>query len=129
MDTPPLRPWKRLPSANRRLWLVDLLESKIEGLNDVQKKKSRWTDNDAFYIDGREFAHFHGDHKIDVRLTRGYQKRYSSLIGKDPRVGLRQRPSQWITADFQNETDVRSAFKIVRLALRANRKERTGSDR
>ncbi len=102
--------------------LASLLESKILALDGVNKKKSRWMDRTAFYINRREFAHFHSSREIDVRLTRRYQDEYSGLIkeGKK-RVKFREHPSHWISIEFTTTSDVDYVFTIVSLALRANR--------
>jgi len=78
-------------------------------------------DRTAFYIGQREFAHFHHNGEIDVRLTRRYQQEYSGLLAKDKRIKFRERPSQWISIKFATTSDVGYAFSIVSLALRANR--------
>src|SRR2546428_13092456 len=92
--------------------LASLLESKILALDGVNKKKSRWMDRTAFYIGQREFAHFHHNGEIDVRLTRRYQQEYSGLLAKDKRIKFRERPSQWISIKFATTSDVDYAFSI-----------------
>jgi luciferase-like monooxygenase len=87
----------------------------------VIRKKSRWMDRTAFYIGKREFAHFHSNQEIDVRLTRNYQQEYSGKLEDDRRVKFRERPSEWISTRFATTGDVDFAFSIVSLALRANR--------
>ncbi|OLD04423.1 hypothetical protein AUG19_00415 [archaeon 13_1_20CM_2_54_9] len=90
-------------------------------LDGVNKKKSRWMDGTAFYIRQREFAHFHNNQEIDVRLTRSYQEEYSSLLVEDKRVKFREHPSQWLSIKFATTSDVDYAFSIVDLASKANR--------
>lgn len=97
-----------------------LLEAKILALKGVTRKKSRWMDKDAFYIGRREFVHFHARNQIDVRLTVGYQRKYSGLIRGDRRIVFRGNPSEWIQVRFRTSDDVNFAFKIVRLASKAN---------
>ena len=103
------------------LRLGPLLEAKILTLKGVWKKRSRWMDKDAFYIGQREFAHFQRNDQIDVRLTRSYQRKYSRLIRGDRRVGFRSNPSEWIQIQFRTHADVEYAFRIISLALNANK--------
>lgn len=103
--------------------LASLLEAKILALKGVRRKKSKWMDKNAFYIGRREFVHFQGRNQIDVRLTRGYQRKYSSLIRDDRRIAFRKNPSEWIQVRFGTSDDVNFAFKIVSLALKANQND------
>jgi hypothetical protein len=100
--------------------LASLLESRILTLDGVNRKKSRWMDRTAFYTGKREFAHFHGNQEIDVRLTRRYQQEYSGKLKGDKRVKFRERPSEWISIKFATTGDIDYVFSIVSLALRAN---------
>ncbi len=85
----------------------------------VQAKKSRWMSSNAYYVGSREFAHFHNDGEIDVRLTRKVQRSMLALRN-DTRAKFRERPSEWVTFSLRRTRDVDHAFEMVKLALEAN---------
>jgi hypothetical protein len=99
------------------------LNSKILSLPGVVKKRSKYgSKGEAYYIDVREFAHFHSESEIDLRLTRKYQKIHRNLLG-DERVISRQSPSDWIAVTFKTHDDVNYVFELLKLAWDANRVE------
>ncbi len=69
----------------------------------------------AFSLHGREFAHFHGETALDVRLPRAEQK---ALRG-DPRVVFRKSSSDWVEVLFPTRADEDFAFGLVEKAWRA----------
>jgi hypothetical protein len=90
------------------------LLAELRRLPDVEERPSRWAAaGPAFWIDGREFVHFHGD-AVEVRLTR-------KLISKldDPRVAQRARSSDWVVV-VAGETDL--VLELALDALEANRR-------
>ena len=101
--------------------LAQQLETRILGLPGVERKKSRWMSERAYHVGSREFAHFHRNGEIDVRLTRRVQREQADRIRNDRRVKFRERASDWIALRLSRAEDVNYAFEIVRLALAANR--------
>lgn len=100
--------------------LLTLLASRILSLPNVKSRKSKWQDRQAFFINGREFAHFHSYKQIDIRLTKAYQKTYRYLLEGDMRIKLRNQNSHWLIFEFETEDDILSAFQIIQLAYEAN---------
>jgi hypothetical protein len=88
----------------------------LRALPDVEAWPSQFHGEPAFWIDGREFAHTHGDQEIEVRLTR-------RLIGRvdDERVVRRTRTSDWIVL---RQSDEELVLELARQALEANRRAR-----
>lgn len=101
--------------------LAQQLEARIRSLPGVEEKKSRWMNKKAYYVGSREFAHFHNNREIDVRLTRKLQTEHADRIRNDSRVKFRDRPSEWIALSLSRTEDVNYAFEMVKLALEANR--------
>ena len=99
------------------------LEKRILSLSHVARRKSRWGHNVAYAVGGREFVHFHTEYEFDIRLTRGYQKKYVRLIRFDPRVRFRARPSEWIVFKLASQDDLTAALELIRLAWEANLSE------
>lgn len=94
--------------------LLQLLAS-VEG---VTVEPSPVAGGTALFFRGREFAHFHNDNELDLRLTR---KVISSLELSHP-VGslhhpLRAAGSPWIEVRFNSEREVQRAVELVVLAL------------
>ena len=92
---------------------AELLEQ-LRELPDVEERPSQFHGEPAFWIDGREFVHFHGDGWIEVRLT-------GKVIGRldDERAMRRTRTSDWVMVETQH-TDL--IVDLARQALAANRR-------
>jgi Family of unknown function (DUF5519) len=90
----------------------DRLLERLAALPDVESWPSQFHGEPAFWIDGREFVHTHGDHDLEIRLTR-------RLIAEldDERVAQRSRSSEWVVVP-QAEEEL--ALELARRALRAN---------
>ena len=72
----------------------------------------------ALFFRGKEFAHFHHDNEIDLRLTRKLIKD----LGLSHPVGSNFHPtramsSQWIELTFHSDEDVRRVEHLVKLAI------------
>ena len=94
--------------------LLDQLAS-IEGF---EARPSKVAGGTALFHRGKEFAHFHHDHEIDLRLTR---KVIRSLGLAHPlRSNLhptRSASSDWIEVRFESAADVERVAELVRLAI------------
>lgn len=91
------------------------LLAELRRLPDAEERPSRWAAaGPAFWIDGREFVHFHGD-SVEVRLTRKLISRVD-----DPRIAQRAGSSDWVVVDGV-ETEL--VLELTRDALEANRRE------
>ncbi len=109
---------ERLPAVK----VAETLDVKIRALPSVQSTKSRWGHQTAYVIGEREFAHFHRQNEIDVRLTRAVQRKMRVDLREDPRVKLRPGSSDWITITLATEEDLDFAFELVKQARNANRR-------
>ena len=74
---------------------------------------SKLADATAFFHRDREFAHFHSDEEIDIRLPHDEQQEFVTL---DP---VRPRPhrSPWIAVRIVTEEDVDLALRMAERAL------------
>jgi len=97
-----------------------LLEARILSLAGVERRQSRWGHEDAYWIGTREFIHFHGQDRLDVRVGRKTVKARPG-IRSDSRVTLRPHASDWIEFRLRQQTDVNDAFELVKLAWRNSR--------
>jgi hypothetical protein len=90
------------------------LLDRLAQLPDVEQRPSQFHGEPAFWIDGREFVHTHGDQWIEIRLT-------GKLINRldDERALRRSRTSDWVMVDAQHADLI---VDLARQALQANRR-------
>lgn len=94
--------------------LLDLLVS-VEG---VTAESSPVAGGTALCFRGKEFAHFHHDHEIDLRLTR----KVIASLGLSHPAGSASHPtraatSPWIEVRFNSSSEVLRAAELVKLAV------------
>jgi Family of unknown function (DUF5519) len=90
------------------------LLDRLAQLPDVEQRPSQFHGEPAFWIDGREFVHTHGDQWIEIRLT-------GKLINRldDERALRRSRTSDWVMVDAQHADLI---VELAGQALDANRR-------
>jgi len=67
---------------------------------------------------GKEFAHFHNDREIDIKLTRALIEREGLVHPADSKVHPgRSRNSPWIEVRFTTPQQVDRVVALVKLAL------------
>jgi hypothetical protein len=87
----------------------------IEGL---EAHPSRVAVGTALFYQGKEFAHFHHDTEVDLRLTKMVIK--SLGLSHPPRSvnhPTRSTSSQWIEVRFETKDDVSKVIGLVHLAV------------
>lgn len=89
------------------------LLARLAELPGVEQRPSQFNGEPAFWIDGREFIHTHGDQWIEVRLT-------GKLINRleDERPMRRSRTSDWVIIERRHKNLI---LHLAREALEANR--------
>ncbi|MCI4337448.1 MAG: DUF5519 family protein [Thermoplasmata archaeon] len=86
----------------------------------LEQRASRYGDGLSYFVGEREIAHFHGDSRMDVRLTREAiraRKREGTL---DPRVETRGSSADWISVAVGEPRDIALALELVEEAAHAN---------
>jgi len=96
------------------------LERKLSSLLDLEKRPSRFGDSLSYVVGGREIAHFHGDSRMDVRLTREEIRRLKTEQALDHRVRTRGPSADWAEVHVTNAKDIPYAVSLVEEAIRAN---------
>ncbi len=96
------------------------LERRIETLPGIERRPSRYGDSDSYFSGAREIAHFHGDGRMDVRLTKERIRELRSLGPLDPRLRARGPSAEWISMGVARPTDIPFAVTLVEDAIRAN---------
>lgn len=102
---------------------ADTIDAALRALPRVEAGRSRFGEADAYFVDGREFAHFERGDALDLRLTRSVISRLRPELKADPRVELRKSPSDWVVVRFSTPDDLPIAIGYARTAYDANRLE------
>jgi Family of unknown function (DUF5519) len=96
------------------------LERKLLKIPGLARHDSRWGHGHAYFVGDREVAHFHGDERMDVRLTKEVIRLRTSEHGFDERVRTRGPSAEWATVRVAEARDVPLALSLVEEAVRAH---------
>ena len=83
-------------------------------------RQSRYGHGTAYFTGGREIAHFHGETRMDVRLTREVIRQLKSEGGLDQRIRTRGPSADWVEVHVERRGDITYALSLVEEAVRAN---------
>ena len=101
-----------IPSPKHRLL------SELEGFEGFEALPSTVAGGTALFYRGKEFAHFHHDEEIDLRLTRKIIK--SMGLQHPPRSShhpTRSASSNWIEVRFSTEPEALRVAGLVKVAI------------
>ncbi len=92
------------------------LECKLLMLTDIKIDTYKDTDLVCVFFKGKEFAHFHSDHVLDIRLSQKIirEEQLSRSINSTKHPD-RSKNSRWIEVELYDEEDV---DKLVHLVMR-----------
>ncbi len=96
------------------------LEQRIAAIPGIEQTVSRYAHGMSFALGRREIAHFHGDTRLDVRLTCEEIRKRKSSRTLDPRFVTRGSRSEWVEIRLGDLHDLEFAVSMVEEALRAN---------
>lgn len=96
------------------------LERRLADTPGLTHQQSRFGNAYAYFVGGREIAHFHGDGRMDVRLTRQHIREMKIEGALDPRVRTRGPSADWATVPLDDARDIPLALELVEKAMRAN---------
>jgi hypothetical protein len=98
--------------------LREKLIKELENINGLKDKPSPVVGGSALYFNDKEFAHFHNDNELDLRLTK------KVIVGEGlshPKDSLhhpkRSAGSPWIEVRFEKVSDLKNIVKLVKLAV------------
>lgn len=96
---------------------VDQLRQVLSALSDTEQTPSRFGShrNPAWSVRGREFAHLHADHLLDLKLPRVVQ----AGLRADPKAHFRKSASEWLELEFHTAEDVAHIAELAREAWSA----------
>lgn len=96
------------------------LERRLSSLPGLVRAPSRHGDGHSYFVAAREVAHFHGDARLDVRLTKERIRELKGAGSLDPRVETRGPTAEWATLRLHGLDDVPIAVELIEEAVRAN---------
>jgi hypothetical protein len=97
------------------------LERRLAAIDGVSVSESMFGNGDAYWVNGKEIAHFEGVGVIEVRLTRVAIRERRPELKADPRVELRPSGADWITVRFDHDEDAAFVEELVTVATNAHR--------
>ena len=98
--------------------LKDRLILEVEKIPGVQDKPSPVAGGSALYYKGKEFAHFHNDNELDLKLTKKLIQQEGIAHPRDSKAHPnRSVNSQWIELRFKKAAEVKEVVRLVKLAV------------
>jgi len=89
----------------------------------IEVAPSAWTRFPAFFLEGREIAHFHSARELDIRLTRSLISQGKPTLRLNPNVEFRPHRSDWISYRLLSMADIQPALGLFHIAVDANQHE------
>lgn len=98
--------------------LQQQLLADLAAIEGFEARPSQVAGGIALFFRGKEFAHFHHAHEIDLRLTRAVI-RAQGLVQPErwPPHPTRAATSHWIALRFHTPAEARRVCELVRLAI------------
>lgn len=94
------------------------LTKQLELIPGLEDRPSKVAGGSAIFFNGKEIAHFHDDHEIDVRLTRKVIRQEGLHHPSDSKIHRHRSPSsEWIEVRFRTAKDVAEVVRLFKLAL------------
>ncbi|HEV2316020.1 MAG TPA: luciferase family protein [Thermoplasmata archaeon] len=87
----------------------------------VRRPALRRGHGSSYFAGDREIAHFHGDARVDVRLTSAVIGARWSSGGFERNVHARSPTANWVAVQLTGLEDVDVAIRLLREAVAANR--------
>ena len=101
--------------------VTDPLRSALCAISGVVESDSMFKDDLAYWVNGKEIAHFESDSVIEIRLTRSVISTNRFDLRSDQRVDLPRSGSDWIEVLFTTSQDRDFVLELVELAAAAHR--------
>ena len=96
------------------------LERRLEELPGLTRRPSRSGGSRSYFLAGREVAHFHGDQRMDLRLTKERVPKLKSAGLLDSRVTIRGQYAEWVAVALTDPRDVEYALQLLEELIRAS---------
>jgi hypothetical protein len=96
------------------------IERRLREVPGLTPRESRYGHGLAFYVGRREVVHFHGEQRMDVRLTAGVIQRRRRENRFDDRVTPEGGAPNWVKVRVSEVRDIALAVVLAEEAVRAN---------
>jgi Luciferase len=96
------------------------LRDRLLAIEGVVESDSQFGEGMAFWVSGKEIAHFEGADEISLRLTRVVVSKERPRLKADPRVDLKRRSADWIVLRFSRREDIDFIGELAELAAAAH---------
>jgi hypothetical protein len=96
------------------------IERRLATFPGLIARESRYGHGLAFYVGRREIVHFHGEERMDVRLTAGVIQRRQREGGLDDRVKPEGGAPNWVKVRVAEARDIALAVALAEEAVRSN---------
>lgn len=83
------------------------LRDAIAAIDGVIEAPSRYKESLAYWVNGKEIAHFESEEFLDIRLTRAEIRARRAELKASPAVELRPSTSDWITVATSDHRQAR----------------------
>ena len=93
----------------------------ILAIEGVVESPGIFGEHDAFWVNGKQIAHFLDDDHLQLRLTRRVIAAQRGRLRTDPRVQLRSGMSDWLKLRISSNKDLPFALELTELAASAHR--------
>lgn len=97
------------------------VKDRLAKIAGVAVSDSMFGDGDAFWVNGKEIAHFEGAGVIELRLTKVEISARRAALKADDRVELRRSGADWITIRFRSHADAAFVAELVAVAADAHK--------
>ena len=96
------------------------IERRLTALPGLTPRESRYGHGLAYYVGRREVVHFHGEQRMDVRLTAEVIQLRRREGGFDDRVTPEGGAPNWVKVRVSEARDIALAVVLAEEAVRAN---------
>ena len=90
--------------------LTELIRKEILSWEGVSEKKSSYSFVKAFFVNGKEFAHFHSENEMDVN---SFAKVPESFF-KNKNIKENHYSGNWFIYIFETEKDVEELLELIK---------------
>lgn len=97
------------------------IAARVRAVTGVLEAESMFRKGSAYWVNGKEVAHFETGDAIEIRLTKAEIRQRRTILKADARVTLRPSGADWITVRFGTPDDMELIAQLVEIAVRAHR--------
>jgi hypothetical protein len=101
--------------------LAGRIRKALLAIDGVQLGESVFSEGEAFWVNGKQVAHYMSDGHMEIRLTKPMISANRTRLKADPRVELRRNASDWLIVRYGSAKDVPLISELAGIAVAAHR--------